>query len=159
MSFPATCNQVVCLLAHRIPIDAARLVASHVRFEACQRLQRAARQLLKFPLLPRRGIRGFIQIERAPLKARYTYDASSKSAMRLRDDMRTFCQSLPQRYTYAMHANVVHRDGIVKQRPARVLTQARRCGWLLRDAEESAFHEHPSGGGPRRIELHVWVNA
>jgi len=159
MSFPATCNQLVCLLAQLIPIDAARLVASHVRLEACLRIQSAARRFLKSPLLPRRTIRGFVQIERAPLKARYTYDASSKSAMRLRDDMRTFCQSLPQRYTYAMHANVLHRDGIVKQRPARVLSHARRCGWLLRDAEEACFHSHPSGGGPRRVELHVWVHA
>ena len=157
MSFPATCNQIVCLLAQRIPIDAARLVASRVRLEACQRLQRAARQLLKFPLLPRRVIRGFVQIERRPLKARYEYDASTKSAMRFRDDMRTFCQSLPQQYTYSMLACVIHKDGIVMGTPVRVLAKARRCGWLLRDAEESAFHQHPSGGGPQSVELHVWT--
>jgi len=77
--------------------------------------------------------------------------------VRMRHDMRKFCASLPQRFTYSMLASVMHRDGIVKGKPARVLRHAKRCGWLLRDAEEAAFHAHPAGGGPRRIELQVWV--
>ena len=125
MHMASNCSQVVCALAHLIPIgDAARLVAMHLRLNACIRVQREVKKFLGRPLLPRRGIRGFVLIKRGGLKASYTYDASSRSAMRLRDDLRKFCESLPQEFKYAMLPCVLPvAEGVRRSAPRFVWLQ------------------------------------